>query len=326
MDTTLQEQILNRIFQIELYSRLGLSLFFGLSIIGFALTLQKIDKKNFMIYFLISRILFLFGTLSLLVYCILQFIIPITSLTNEFYNIFSFIFGILLFTLNQEKRETPALYFIIGSIIFLLTTLISFLEPKILLQTEQNYGIFLIHILCSIVSTGLFIISFSASILFILKHNNLKHKKIESKLNSTSLYSLEKVMMNSSFLGLGVITIALITGLDLIFINKHLQEIGFFKIFWSFFVWGWFATTIVGRLYFGWKGSKSAWLLVTGTLFLLFGLTANLFSTSQNKTEIKFNKLKEDFTKNSIPHFKEDNFFSKIDTYVFKPSHNESKK
>ena len=273
METSLQENILNHIFTLELFSRLGMSLFFGMSVFGFACVLQgQIKSKRFYdIVFNVSRFSFLMGTISILVYGILQFILPIGSLPNQFYTGCSFAFALGLLILEPTKKEIPVLYFIIGSIIFLLMTLISFLEPKILMPVEQNHWFLLVHIFFSIISECLFVISFSASLLFIIKHSKLKKKKLVSSSNTTSLSGLEKGIIRSSFLGLAFITLALLSGLILVFVSKQSSPVGFLKIGWAFFVWGWFAITILGRHFFGWKGRKGAWLIVFGSIIMMLG-------------------------------------------------------
>lgn len=279
IEATLQERILHNIFLLELLARVGMSLFFGLSVFGFACVLHLTEKHNNLSSFLLnsSRILFVFGTISLVTYATLEYILPMSSITAQLYTISSCIFAIGMLFFNPRHKEFPAVSFIIGSLIFLLMTLISFLEPKILLSAEKSNWFTNFHITLSILSETIFVISFCASLLFIIKHNKLKKKIINSNTKSTSLSFLEKIVVRSSFIGLAFITLSFVSGLILVFVGKETLQAGFVKIFWAFFVWGWYSLTIFGRSFWGWKGRKGAWLIIMGFILLLFGLFGNYY-------------------------------------------------
>lgn len=279
LTTSLQERLLHNIFFLELLARVGMSLFFGLSVFGFAcfLHMQNKTTKTCAVLFNLSRILFLCGTISLLIFATLEYILPLSSITAELYTISSFVFALGILFFDPKHKEYPALSFIIGSLIFLLMTLISFLEPKILLFTEKKSWLINCHIILSIAGEAIFIISFCASLLFIINHNKLKKKIIASTIKPTSLSSLEKVVIRSSFIGFAFITLALITGLILVFVGKESSPVGFIKIFWAFFVWTWYAVAIFGRSFWGWKGRKGAWLIIMGSVLLMLGLFGNFY-------------------------------------------------
>jgi ABC-type uncharacterized transport system permease subunit len=279
IEASLQERLLHNIFLLELLARVGMSLFFGLSVFGFACVLQ-IKEKYLNLSSLIlqvSRILFLLGTISILTYGILEYLLPINSITTELYTLICFIFALGMLFFDPKHKEYPPLSFIIGSVIFLLMTLVSFLEPKVLLPTEKNAWFINLHIILSILGETIFIVSFCASLLFVINHRKLKRKKIASDRKTTSLSTLEKVVVRSSFIGLAFITLALITGLILVFVGKGMPQAGFVKIFWAFFVWGWYAISILGRSFWGWKGRKGAWLIILGSALLLLGLVGNFY-------------------------------------------------
>jgi ABC-type uncharacterized transport system permease subunit len=195
----------------------------------------------------------------------------------ELYTINSFIFALSLLFFDPKHKELPALSFIVGSFIFLFMTLISFLEPKILLPSYKSSWLINFHIAMSILGETTFLISFCASILFVIKHKKLKRKIIESDLKSVSLSSIEKVFVRSSFVGFAFINIALLTGLILVFVGKGIPQAGLVKVFWAFFVWGWYAITLFGRSFWGWKGRKGAWLIIMGSSLLLMGLLGNFY-------------------------------------------------
>jgi hypothetical protein len=75
METILQERLLHNIFFLELLARVGMSLFFGLSVFGFACVLHLKEKntKLYVLIFKVSRFLFLLGTLLILVYGVLEY-------------------------------------------------------------------------------------------------------------------------------------------------------------------------------------------------------------------------------------------------------------
>ncbi len=279
VNASLQERLLHNIFLLELFARVGMSLFFALSVFGFACVLHIQEKKAKLSSRIlhISRFLFLCGTIAILVYGVLEYILPINSITAELYTISSFIFALGVLFFDPKHKEFSALSFVIGSLIFLLMTLISFLEPKILLHSEESDWLINLHICLSILGETVFVISLCASLLFILKHKKLKKKIIESDSNTSSLSAIEKVLVRSSFSGLALITLALLTGLILVFVGKETFQVGFVKIFWAFFVWGWFTVTIFGRSFWGWKGRKGAWLIVMGSVLLLLGLFGNFY-------------------------------------------------
>jgi ABC-type uncharacterized transport system permease subunit len=278
--TSLQERILHNIYLLELFSRIGMSLFFGLSLFSFACVMQIQDRQKTLAKKIlkIAKIFFILGSTSIIMFAILEFILPSISLASEIYTIGTIILAVSLLGFNTEKRDYPALAFTISSIIFLLMTLISFLEPKVLIQTEKNNFLINFHITTSITGLLLFISSFCASFLFITNHNKIKKKEIEFSQNSTSLSKLEKIIIKSSIAGLAFITLALISGILIISIGtQNSYQTGFIKVFWAFFVWAWFAISILGRNLWGWKGRKGAWLILTGSVILLFGLIGNFF-------------------------------------------------
>lgn len=141
-----------------------------------------------------------------------------------------------------------------------------------LLQSILN-----IHIALSIIGQLVFTISFCASLLFIIKHNNLKRKKIASGKHTTSLSLLEKIIVKSSYVGFCFITLALITGLIVMLFSKNFPQMDFIKMFWSFFVWTWFIIVIFGRNLWGWKGRTGAQLIVVGSIILILGLFVNFY-------------------------------------------------
>ncbi len=255
-----------------------MSLFFGLSVFGFAIVLQCQEKNDQFptIISNTSRILFLLGTILILVYGILEYILPLSSITAELYTISSFIFALGILIFDSKRKEFAPLAFTISAIIFLLMTSISFLEPKILLSEVKSDWMVDIHIGLSILSAIFFVASFCASLLFVISHNNLKRKIIEFNSKSTSLSTLEIIIIRSSFAGLAFITLALITGIILVFVGKNILQVGLFKIFWAFFVWAWYVMTIFGRSFWGWKGRKGAWLIIIGSILLILGLLANI--------------------------------------------------
>lgn len=276
LEVSLQERLLHNIFFLELLARIGMSSFFGLSVFGFAYLLNTQEQQNklFNLILNISRILFLFGTISILTYSILEYILPLNSMTAKLYTINSSILALGVLYFNPKHKEFPTVSFIISALIFLSMTLISFLEPKILIQSEKSIWLINAHILFSILGETIFIISLCASFLFIVNHSKLKRKVI---INSTSLSTLEKIVFRSSFLGLAFITLALISGIVLVSVGKSPRSVGFIKIFWAFFIWGWYAITLFGRNFWGWKGRKGAWLIIIGSIFLLLGLLGNLY-------------------------------------------------
>ena len=279
IEAPLQERLLHNIFFLELLVRVGMSLFFGLSVFGFACVLHAQEKHPKLSLFILnlSRTLFLFGTISIIIYGILEYILPISSVTAEFYTISSFIFAIGILCFNPKHREFPALSFIISCLIFLLMTLTSFLEPKILFPAEKSNWFINFHIALSLLGEAIFVVSLCASLLFIINHRKLKRKIIAPNKKSTSLSYLEKIVVRSSFIGLAFITLSLITGIILVFVGKGTPQVGLLKIFWAFFVWSWYTVTIFGRSFWGWKGRKGAWLIIMGSALLLLGLFGNFY-------------------------------------------------
>ena len=279
MELTLQERILNHIFYLELFARVGISLFYGLSVFGFACVLHTQERHSRFSNILkqASQGFFLLGAICILIYGILEYILPINSVTSEVYTFFCFLFSVGVLFFNSKRKEFPAISFVIGSFIFLFMTLVCFLEPKVFIHQEKIFWFINFHIILSVLGETIYLISFCASILFLLNHNKLKKKIISLNSLQTSLSTLEKVVVQTSFCGLGLLTLALISGIILVFVNKDASQISLLKILWATFIWAWYAMTLYGRIFWGWKGRKGALLVILGSSVLMVGSLAILW-------------------------------------------------
>lgn len=271
---TIQDSIFGNILFLELVARVGMSAFYGFALLTFGYTLS-LRSKGFLHsekFHLLARVFFLLATAFTIVYCTLEFILPINSLTTQVYTAICLILSGVVIFIDRGKEGLPAFSFLMGALIFLLATITPFVDPKPLYNARSVDWLLYFHIGTAALGEAIFVASFCASLLYLREYRLLKQKKLERVSTTFSLSSLKRLVERSSHVGLTFITFSLLSGLILIFIGKDAVHVGFLKIFWAFFVWGWYVMIIFGRNFWGWSGRKGAVLTIFGVFLLFIGL------------------------------------------------------
>ena len=139
-----------------------------------------------------------------------------------------------------------------------------------------------IHVLTVFAGDGMFVITFMASIMYLMQERQIKkkfHGSIYSRL--PSLESLDAINRSSLIYGFCFLTIGLITG------ALYAQfAMGSYwqwdpKEVWSMITWLAYAVLLHGRLAVGWRGEKAALLSIACFIVLLFAFIGGglLFSS-----------------------------------------------
>lgn len=274
-----QDNLMDNIFLLEAISRISMSVLFGLALLGFGytLSLKAREKKHYNKFHYVARIFFILGSVFTVIYSTLEFILPINTITTQVYTSICLVLSIAVIIVDRGKEGLPAFSFLVGALIFLMTTLTPFLDPKPLYRAESLDWLVYFHIGTASLGEAIFVAAFCASLLYLREYRKLKQRKIDKNPSAASLSGLEKLMERSSLIGLTFITFSLFSGLALIFIGKEAVQVGLIKILWAFLVWGWYVMTIFGRSRWGWRGRKGAKLAIFGMILLILGLFGTIW-------------------------------------------------
>tara|TARA_Y100001978_G_C23667905_1_gene422163 strand:- start:237 stop:1055 length:819 start_codon:yes stop_codon:yes gene_type:complete len=160
--------------------------------------------------------------------------------------------------------------FLISPIYFLLTP-----PPVSLTQPINPYQL---HPLFSIAAYGIFTVAGLQSLIMLLAQRFLNSGKIPRYfLSLPPLLTMEKILFKMIFIGVGLLSMALVTGM--FFLQDTTGKILQFnyKIIFALLSWVIFFALCAGRVFFGWRGRVALnWTLV-GCIFLILAYIGTRF-------------------------------------------------
>ncbi|WP_198265704.1 cytochrome C assembly family protein [sulfur-oxidizing endosymbiont of Gigantopelta aegis] len=210
------------------------------------------------------------GFLALLIHAIILYADTVTrdGLNPSFLNSFSLVswLVVLLYLVAEFRKPVETL----GVLIFPTAAIAVFLQlfwPNA--TTLDNLSFELeVHILLSLLAYGLLAIAAGQSVLLLIQTYYLKNKHPGGFIRSLpALQSMEMLLFQMIIVGFTLLTLALLSGflfLDNIF-AQHLVH----KTVLSIIAWLLFATLLLGRWHFGWRGKKAIHFTLGGFIFLM---------------------------------------------------------
>jgi ABC-type uncharacterized transport system permease subunit len=149
---------------------------------------------------------------------------------------------------------------VVFPVVFLLT-LAAATGPHPLLSPEAHRGWLFIHIAMILLGYAALVLSFGASLLYLIQEHSLKSKKSSGLLSRLpALEVIDEIGFRSLLLGFPFMTLGLIVGTVLA--QATFGHVNFFdpKIFLSMLMWAVYLLLIYTRWTAGWRGRRAAYL------------------------------------------------------------------
>ncbi len=142
-------------------------------------------------------------------------------------------------------------------------------------EIQINTGL-LIHILSSILAYSVMTIASIQAITLALQERHLKHHHMGGILQALPpLQTMEQMLFELIWLGMGLLSISLITGV--IFIDDIFAQHLVHKTFFSILAWLIFAILLCGRHQLGWRGQTAVRWTLGGFVALMLGYYGSKF-------------------------------------------------
>lgn len=246
---------------------------FGLYLVStiFYLFYLAVDKKNVETVGHFSLVGgFILHFLSLLFRYVKAGYTPITNLHESLSFLALCVAGFFLFLKNFYKIS------IVGSIIVPALTLLliwaltlpSDIRP--LPPVLQSYWL-PVHTIFAFVGNAIFFVSFFVSLLYLLLERGIKKKKFSAiSVRFPSLEALDSINYRCMSYGFPFLTIGIITGSLWAGMAWGSYWNWDPKETWSLITWIFYAMLIHNRLTIGWRGRKTAYMMIAGFVFILF--------------------------------------------------------
>lgn len=153
-----------------------------------------------------------------------------------------------------------------GIVVFPLVFLLTFLaatgqQPFLLLTPGTNQGWLFVHIAFILGGYAALVLSFGASLLYLIQERSLKSKNTGGILSRLpALEVIDEIGFRSLWLGFPFMTLGLIVGMALA--QQTFGTINFFdpKIFLSLLMWAVYMLLLYTRWNAGWRGRRAAYL------------------------------------------------------------------
>ena len=283
----LKENLIQNFYLLESYAQVGTSFFYGLSLIGFALTHIKSisSSKNIdKIYKIFIIFLFLGSIFNFLTLC-LNFISPASTLTRQVYLLIGFILS-FIFLIYEESKKYLGLSLLLTAGSFFFTSITSFFHSNSFVHNTcdscflgfgSSFMIYF-HIGSAVFGESLFFISCCIALFYLFQKKIIKEKKWNQIRSDISLGTIENRLMSFTVAGFIFLTVAFFSGILLIYFGNNSFQLRSAKVFWSFFIWIWYVIIMVGRIFLKLKSHHTAQLIIAGALFLLVALFGTLWS------------------------------------------------
>jgi ABC-type uncharacterized transport system permease subunit len=153
-------------------------------------------------------------------------------------------------------------------------------QPVLLTVLVQRRGWLIAHIILIFTGYAALVLSFGASLLYLLQERRLKSKK-PSSLTSflPALEVIDQIGYRSLLLGFPFMTLGLITGSVVALATYHHVDFRDPKILLSLLMWAVYMIMVFTRWNSGWRGRRAAFLATFAFVAALAAWAANYFST-----------------------------------------------
>jgi ABC-type uncharacterized transport system permease subunit len=172
-----------------------------------------------------------------------------------------------------------------GIIIFPLVFLLTFLaatgqQPFLLASPGLRAGWLLAHIALIFTGYAALILSFGASLLYLIQERSLKSKKLGGLLSRLpALEVIDEIGFRSLLLGFPFMTLGLIAGMVVAQARFGRIDVLDPKILLSILMWAVYLLMLYTRWNAGWRGRRAAYLAMGAFVVAVIAWSANYFST-----------------------------------------------
>jgi len=171
-----------------------------------------------------------------------------------------------------------------GIIVFPLVFLLTFVgaagqEPFVLTSSTARQGWLIAHIALIFAGYAALVLSFSASLIYLLQEHALKSKQSGGLLSRLpSLQVTDEIGFRSLLLGFPFMTAGLAAGM--VIAQAHFGRVDFLdpKILFSVLTWAVYLVLIYTRWNSGWRGRRAAFLAAGAFAMAVVAWVANYFS------------------------------------------------
>src|SRR5258706_42044 len=190
-------------------------------------------------------------------------------------------FSMSFFMIVYAVYQTSSLGVVVFPFVFFLTFVAAVdQQPVLLTAFVQHKGWLIAHIILIFTGYAALVLSFGASLLYLLQERRLKAKK-PSSLTSflPALEVIDQIGYRSLLLGFPFMTLGLITG-SIVAMSAY-GRIDFLdpKILLSVLMWAVYMVMVFTRWNSGWRGRRAAVLATFAFVAALAAWAANYFST-----------------------------------------------
>lgn len=150
---------------------------------------------------------------------------------------------------------------VVFPVVFLLTFLAATGQQPFLFSPAANRGWLIVHISFILAGYAAIVLSFGASLLYLIQERSLKSKRLGGLLSRLpALEVIDEIGLRSLLLGFPFMTVGLIVGMALA--QQTFGVINFFdpKIFLSLMMWAVYMVLLYTRWSSGWRGRRAAYL------------------------------------------------------------------
>jgi HemX protein len=171
-----------------------------------------------------------------------------------------------------------------GIVVFPLVFLLTFLgamrqEPFVLASSSARQGWLIAHISLIFAGYAALVLSFSASLIYLLQERALKSKRPGGLLSRLpSLQVTDEIGFRSLLIGFPFMTAGLVAGMVIAQANFGRVDFRDAKIFLSLLTWAVYLVLLYTRWSAGWRGRRAAYLAAGAFAMAIVAWAANYFS------------------------------------------------
>jgi ABC-type uncharacterized transport system permease subunit len=189
-------------------------------------------------------------------------------------------FSVTFFMVIYAFYHTTSPGVVVFPVVFFLTFVAAVDEqPVLLTQYVSNKGWLAAHIFLIFIGYAALLVSFGASLLYLLQERRLKAKKSPTLISFlTALEVIDQIGYRSLLLGFPFMTLGLLTG-SVVAISTY-GHLDFLdpKILLSLLMWAVYMLMVFTRWNSGWRGRRAAFLATFAFAAALAAWAANYFS------------------------------------------------
>jgi ABC-type uncharacterized transport system permease subunit len=190
-------------------------------------------------------------------------------------------FSIIFFMIVYVVYQTTSPGVVVFPIVFFLTFVAALDEQPVLMTSfVQHKGWLVAHIILIFTGYAALMLSFGASILYLLQERRLKAKKPSSLISFLpALEVIDQIGYRSLLLGFPFMTLGLLTGSVVAMSAYGRIDFSDPKILLSILMWAVYMIMVFTRWNSGWRGRRAAVLATFAFVAAIVAWAANYFST-----------------------------------------------